>query len=99
MSLNDRKKTFRDIFLTESISPIYPRFVVDRQCREGKTLGKTPEIVSRRRFRPPVGGSKVAERVQLRHIITEGLPSLSIIKRYYGFKDQMCTNGKTCTVF
>ena len=50
------KKPFRDIFLTESISPIYPRFVVDRQCREGKTLGKTPEIVSRRQFRRPVGG-------------------------------------------
>ena len=62
MSLNDRKKTFpRDIFLTESISPIYPRFFVATLSREGKTLGKTPEIVSRRQFRPPVGGSKVAE--------------------------------------
>ena len=31
-------------------------------CREGKTLGKTPEIVSRRQFRRPVGGPKVAEK-------------------------------------
>ena len=64
MSLNDRKKTFpRDIFLTESISPIYPRFFVATLSeREGKTLGKTPEIVSRRQFRRPVGGPKVAEQ-------------------------------------
>ena len=31
-------------------------------CREGKTLGKTAEIVSRRQFRPPVGGSKPCDQ-------------------------------------
>ena len=58
MSLNDRKKNFRGHFLTESISPIYLRHVQ----REGKTLGKTPEIVSRCQLRAPVGGRKVAEQ-------------------------------------
>ena len=57
MSLNDRKKNFRGHFLTESISPIYLRHVQ----REGKTLGKTPEIVSRCQLRRSVGGRKVAE--------------------------------------
>ena len=37
--MNDRKKNPRDIFLTGSISPIYPRFV-DRYCAErAKPLG------------------------------------------------------------
>ena len=58
--MDDRKKNFRGHFLTESISPICLRHVQ----REGKTLGKTPEIVSRCQLRAPVdvgGRNKVAE--------------------------------------